>query len=353
MRYDKAKVGSRPSASQWNGFLDLHRRVYAGSANNGPVPPLLDKSVIASASLDSSSADIGPYSPVRIIKQINFDGSTMAMPTYLVEAVDTAGGERHGNYGFSLGEGVTDGGGRIVVSGIAIAQVASDKLVTNRDGEDYDGAFDAQYYSINDGTLSDDPYVIAPAGHYRVISWYDTADVPTGNVYVAIDMSKHSTSFMVELIEDIDAAVETAGVTLMDSVMAYVKYGALISDTGDDAYELSTKQSDEAYRVRVYNPYERRAPMGDALVSYSAELNRFVIATQPQTNMIGKALADITVGSTGTIEIWRDGSNTQTTEEAKLDWMAGADQVSLGKEVMITWFGDEGIWRITGAECED
>ena len=50
MRYDKAKVGSRPSASQWNGFLDLHRRVYAGSANNGPVPPLLDKSVIASAS---------------------------------------------------------------------------------------------------------------------------------------------------------------------------------------------------------------------------------------------------------------------------------------------------------------
>lgn len=72
---------------------------------------------------------------------------------------------------------------------------------------------------------------------------------------------------------------------------------------------------------------------------------------------IGKADAAITFDSSGTVSIWkRNGSGTlvDTTENvtAHLDWMHGDENVSSGKEVLVAWFQDEGIWRIIGAECE-
>ncbi len=75
MNYNKAKVGGKPSASQWNGLLDMHRKAFAGNASNGPIPPALQNSVIASATLRDDSDDIGPYKIVRIMKV-----STLANP---------------------------------------------------------------------------------------------------------------------------------------------------------------------------------------------------------------------------------------------------------------------------------
>jgi len=73
---------------------------------------------------------------------------------------------------------------------------------------------------------------------------------------------------------------------------------------------------------------------------------------QSQIVKIGKADAEITADSSGTVSIWRDGVDTGEDVTAELDWMHGSENISLGKEVLVTWFADEGIWRITGAECE-
>lgn len=72
---------------------------------------------------------------------------------------------------------------------------------------------------------------------------------------------------------------------------------------------------------------------------------------------IGKANADITTGTVGTITIWRrNATNTlpvATTEtvDAYLDWLS-TETISSGKMVLIQFFDDENAWRIVGAECE-
>jgi len=72
---------------------------------------------------------------------------------------------------------------------------------------------------------------------------------------------------------------------------------------------------------------------------------------------IGKAKTDIVSGTSGTIEIYRQDDTGQfpvdTGEEvdANLDWLS-TETISAGKQVMIQRFRDEGIWRITAAECE-
>ncbi len=353
MKYDKARVGGRPSATQWNGFLDMHRSLYANNANNAPLPPLLSNSVIASASLEASSDDIAPYTPVRIVKQINFDGSAMDMPTYEVEAVDTTGGERHGNYGFTLGEGLTDEGGRIVVSGIAIVMVDALELRKNKAAATRDGSFDSAYYIVPDSTLSNDTDLIAPTGHFKLMSWYVPADfaslLDTDPVFVALDMDQRPSSFLVDVDATIDASSESAGIVTMSSGTAFTYFGKVGSTAAAGDFEV--EKDDTAYEVEVFNPFACSASLGEQLIEYSIEYNKFLVI-RPQTVKIGKADADIAVDATGTISIWRDGSDTTENEEAKLDWMAGTTQVSAGKEVLITWFADEGIWRITGAECE-
>jgi hypothetical protein len=72
---------------------------------------------------------------------------------------------------------------------------------------------------------------------------------------------------------------------------------------------------------------------------------------------IGKANADITTGTVGTITIWRrNATNTlpvATTEtvDAYLDWLS-TETITSGKMVLIQFFDDENAWRIVGAECE-
>ena len=356
MNYKKARKGGKPSATQWNGFLDHHRRSYAGNTSNSPLPALLDKSVIASASLESSSADIEPYSPVRIVKQLNFDGASLEMPTYQVEAVDTSGSDKHGNYAFSLGEGITENGGRIVVSGIAIVSVEAGELKDNKASNGRDGEFDSSYYMVPDETLSSDLRAIAPVGHFRILSWYDVADLSSladsDPVYIAIDMNQRPTSFLAKVDATIDATSEASEVITMSSGTAYAYYGVSASTAASG--ELEVQKDEDAYEIEVYNTSGEAIPSGEHLLSYSLEYNRFIVLVAGgQTVKIGKADADIAVGATGTISIWRNGSDTTENEDADLDWMAGSTQVSAGKEVMITWFADEGIWRITGAECED
>ena len=82
-------------------------------------------------------------------------------------------------------------------------------------------------------------------------------------------------------------------------------------------------------------------------------------ATGRQTVKIGKAgTGGITFDSTGTVDVWRKNPSTGTLEdtgeeiEVVLDWMHGDASISEGREVVATWFADEAVWRIMGAECE-
>jgi hypothetical protein len=362
MNYQKASPNSGRgiSASQWNGFLDMHRDYYGGNASNGPLPPILSQSVIAQAVLQDDMEAIKPFQPVRIVKTINFVNVLDGLPSYIVEPVDATDGERHGNYGFTLSEGCTpEGGGRIVVSGIALVQMDAGELYYNKvvspSRGQHEGSFDSSYYVVPDNTLSLDDKLIAPTGHFKLLSWYDPVEIgkfeEADKVYVALDMGQRPTSFLAKVDATIAASTEASEVITMSSGTAYAYYG--VSESTAATGDMEVQKDEDAYGIEVYNTSAEAIPSGDHLLSYSLEYNRFIVLVAGgQTVKIGKADADIAVDATGTISIWRDGADTTENETAKLDWMAGTTQVSSGKEVLITWFADEGIWRITGAECE-
>jgi hypothetical protein len=360
MRYDRASKGGKPSASQWNGFLQMHKDYYGANASQGLIPPLLQNSVIAPASLKDGSEDIGPFQPVRIVKNVNFRDVVGSLPSYEVEPVDEAGTDKHGNYGFTLGEGCSaSAGGRIVVSGIALVQMDAGELYYNKvvspSRGQHEGSFDSSYYVVPDNTLSLDDKLIAPTGHFKLLSWYDPVEIgkfeEADKVYVALDMGQRPTSFLAKVDATIAASTEASEVITMSSGTAYAYYG--VSESTAATGDMEVQKDEDAYEIEVYNTSAEAIPSGDHLLSYSLEYNRFIVLVAGgQTVKIGKADADIAVDATGTISIWRDGADTTENETAKLDWMAGTTQVSSGKEVLITWFADEGIWRITGAECE-
>lgn len=69
--------------------------------------------------------------------------------------------------------------------------------------------------------------------------------------------------------------------------------------------------------------------------------------------VFGKPTATIAAGSSGTVKVWNAGSETTyTIPSVQFSWMTGGEQITSGKQVMATWFTDELVWRITGAECE-
>ncbi len=69
--------------------------------------------------------------------------------------------------------------------------------------------------------------------------------------------------------------------------------------------------------------------------------------------VFGKPTASIAAGTTGTVKVWNAGAETTyTISNVNFNWMTGGQQISSGKQVMATWFSDELVWRITGAECE-
>lgn len=71
-----------------------------------------------------------------------------------------------------------------------------------------------------------------------------------------------------------------------------------------------------------------------------------------QTEVKGVADANIAKDTSGTVSVWRNGADTTANITAHLNWMHSDQQVSLGKQVIARWFGDEQKWVITHAECE-
>lgn len=74
-----------------------------------------------------------------------------------------------------------------------------------------------------------------------------------------------------------------------------------------------------------------------------------------QTVKIGKTDAGVSPGGTVTVSVWRRVSGTlvDTGENVTgvfYDWIDAA-AIATGKEVVIQYFNDEGLWRIVDAEC--
>lgn len=70
---------------------------------------------------------------------------------------------------------------------------------------------------------------------------------------------------------------------------------------------------------------------------------------------IGKTDASVAPGGTVTVSIWRreSGGLVDTNENitnVRYDWIA-AEAIAANKQVEITYFADESVWRITDAEC--
>tara|TARA_R110002020_G_scaffold368536_4_gene580357 strand:- start:2236 stop:3357 length:1122 start_codon:yes stop_codon:yes gene_type:complete len=368
-KMNRLNAGDKKLSSEtWNGFVQLYedsknRTSISGDPLKRPIPPVFNGSTIALAVVKKGQDSIDGYQPVRITEVKPSRDAALALPLYEVEAVDATDvsgnpTERHGNYAFTMAEGVSKkAGGRIVVSGVAAVAVDRDKVTLDASGAAVTKPEKQSYYIVPDKTLSDvTDVLLAPVGHFRLVSWHDpelmagSKKRSTDKIFLLVDLEKRPTSFLAKVDTTIDASSTASGVITMSSGKAFAFYPVSESTAASDKLEV---EKDEAnYEIEVYNTYSYTASLGEQLIEYSLELNRFIVV-RPQTVKIGKADADIAVDATGAISIWRAGSDTTKNEDAKLDWMAGTTKVSAGKEVMITWFADESIWRITGAECED
>jgi hypothetical protein len=316
MSYQKASAGSKRgiSAGQWNGFVQMHKDFYAGNTGSGLLPPLLQNSVIANAVLADNMESVDPYQPVRIVKQVNFNDPMISMPSYIVEPVDATDGERHGNYGFTLSEGCTpEGGGRIVVSGIALVAVTRDQCVegsevganylgTPFDG--YDGKYESSYYMIPDGTLSDDDKtVVSPVGHFKIISWYEPDDIKKqaddsdSIVYLAVDMNRRFTTASVEIFATISGYSGAFDDQTYNQGYAYLERPlegtpATIADVNprvlnnnSEPNTPSIKNGEANYfRCLVTNPHLYDISQGTHVVSYSESYNKLIVTGDPMHN---------------------------------------------------------------------
>jgi len=91
--------------------------------------------------------------------------------------------------------------------------------------------------------------------------------------------------------------------------------------------------------------------------TFTASRQPTVLSGRQGQVKIGKADADITAGNAGTVNIWRRATpttaavDTGETVEAYFDWLS-TETISAGKQVLVQFFADEGIYRIVGAECQ-
>ncbi len=283
INYRQASAGSTRgiSAGQWNGFLQVHKDFYAGLAGNAPLPPVLQGSTIATAILADDADDIPAFTPVRIVKQINYTDIIHTAPSYVVEPVDEEDGEKHGNYGFTVHEGVTENnGGRIVVAGIALVMVEAQDIYYNKLEEARTGLYDASFYMVPDNTLSEDLEVIGPVGHFKIVGWPDLEVVGGFEadklLLVAIDMDQRATIFSADLGTAIPAPTDDdeTGITTFSSSEATVFFGKEDSEAEDTQYEV--QKNEEAYKVRVFNHTSYDVDKGKISVIYSQEYNRFL-----------------------------------------------------------------------------
>lgn len=68
--------------------------------------------------------------------------------------------------------------------------------------------------------------------------------------------------------------------------------------------------------------------------------------------ILGVTKAQIAVGGSGAIDVYRNGSVSAADETVHLTWMHGNQVISVGKQVRAEWISDQRKWIITGAECE-
>jgi hypothetical protein len=341
----------------------MHKDIYQSNAGGSPTPQGLQQSVIADAVLHASAtADIPPYTPVRLIRNMTITNPGINTPSYEVLPVaNIADNDFMPSYGFTLGEGLSAAnGGRVVVSGVAYASVTKADLTHSSKL----GTWDSTYYVVNDGSLmtTANHSYLSPVGHFRLLAWNDLTQVnselaaDTDEVLLMIDLDTSPESFVVTTDTICNEVTDTSGTFTMVAVEGNVRY---IESSGVTASLITlTEPSVEAekYKVLVYNMVGRDREAGSHQAEYSKVYGCFVFSgPQPpvQTVKIGKTDADIIVGSSGSISIWSGGVDTGDNQTAHLDWMAGTTDVSSGKEVLITYFADEDLWRITGAECED
>lgn len=133
---------------------------------------------------------------------------------------------------------------------------------------------------------------------------------------------------------------------------------------GEDVYITSVnrcgtnkaKIGDQYFAALVQEDFDPAGQGTDVRDLYAIRVHTSV--PTKQTTKIGRTATTFTPGNSGTVNIWRRGGGGPILtapleqETAWLDWMHGSEAVSSGKEVIITWFEDEQVWRITGAECE-
>ena len=310
------------SASTWNAFAhDYEQRNRRTSLSysplNRPLPPVLQNSSIAMASLKDGQDPISAYQPVRITKLVAGNDLAFSLPMYEVEAVDAVDSngdptDRHGNYAFTLAEGLSaDGGGRIVISGLAIVAVTREEAFGLEDYNDaygnpypaYDGDYDSAFYVVDDGTILDDgtPVRLAPVGHFKVMSWYDPAQITDGKslsndpVFFVVDMNQRFTSTMMEIFATVAGFQGENAATTMNFGYGYVDVpdtGTLadIADNpriGNNSFagaatpgnEPSVLTGEAKLRCKVTNPHLYDAGAGRSYtVAYSRSMNRLIFA---------------------------------------------------------------------------
>jgi hypothetical protein len=280
MKYDRATKTTRPSMSQWNGFLAHHKDYYNGGSTNEGVPRTLEHSQIAMAVLsDTSSAKIPAYTPVRLDRLIKF-GQANENPAFEVSAVSTGDTEKTGNYGFTLGEGCGSDGGRVVYGGHAIAMMTRDQAYDGSGlGVSYLGKYDAMWYNVPDGSVGVDTSVlIGPMGNFKVLSFYEPtkltkpAQFATNKVFVLIDLGSKAGTIEVNLLSSLAAATTTSGSRVMQR-------GTAKPSSSKDvvtASELSIGTVD-TFEMYVYNPFNVVVDAGLVTASWSQTHNCFIL----------------------------------------------------------------------------
>lgn len=84
----------------------------------------------------------------------------------------------------------------------------------------------------------------------------------------------------------------------------------------------------------------------------SSQPNVVLAMQEPVSTLFGKTDAIITNDSSGTVSVHFSGSAnpSEYNVSASLHWMNNGESVGASKEVMLQWI--DGLWKITGAECE-
>ena len=59
----------------------------------------------------------------------------------------------------------------------------------------------------------------------------------------------------------------------------------------------------------------------------------------------------ISAGGTGSVNVWRGVASVRTVTGVRHDWMAGATGIATDTELLMKWFPEDNVWRITEIDC--